>query len=351
MNTRGLSDLYLPRKLAYHVKIILFSGLIALLLAITRRNGTFSEMFLSTFFLLFVQIELFLRLGMVFFHSRPGKTIREVTKKIVLRFIAFYITCLVVAALVFIVMMYIWYYLKNYDLSQIWVNLVHTELKGFMISTNFGLLLGTILFFYFQWQETLKREYKLKEEKLVFQYETLKNQVNPHFLFNSLNTLSSLVVSKHPEQADTFINTLSAIYRYVLEKKDIELVDLETEIKFAEDYFYLHKIRDEEKINLDISIVTGRKYKILPISLQILIENALKHNLATRTNPLKIKIYLEEGNLVTVENNLQKKLNIEPSQKIGLKNLEERNRLITGNEIIIEDNSKFFRVKLPLIES
>ncbi len=349
MNTKGIIYLYASRKWAYHLKIVLFSALLALLVASTRRNAVFSEIFLSTFFMLFVQIEIFLWLGKVFFSSNPGKTIREITKNTILKFLAFYISCLVVAAITFTLMMIGWYYFKNYNLSQLAGNLIHVESKGFLISTNFGLLLGTILFFYFQWQETLRREHKLIEEKLVFQYETLKNQVNPHFLFNSLNTLSSLVHSKEAKQADAFINKLSAIYRYVLEKKDMDLVDLETEIRFAEDYFYLHKIRDEEKISLEISIDSDKRFKVLPISLQILIENALKHNVATRTKPLHIKIYLEGDNLITVENNLQKKQNMDASSKIGLKNLGERIRLITDKEIVIEEDNPFFRVKLPLI--
>ena len=170
------------------------------------------------------------------------------------------------------------------------------------------------------------REQKLREEKQVFQYETLKNQVNPHFLFNSLNTLSSLVVTK-PSLAETFINKLSYIYRYILENKDIEFVDLKTEIEFAEDYFYLHKIRDGEKIHLEITFNENRSYKILPISLQILIENALKHNSATNESPLRIVIRQESDDSITVRNNIQRKMNIEHSSLIGLKNLAKRIKL------------------------
>ena len=339
----------MSKKWAYHLKILLFSGLFSVLSASLQHNKEFFETFLSVFFMLFVQIEIFLWLGKLFFSKDQGKTIREITKNIILKFLAFYISCLIVAAIVFTIMMTGWYYFKNYDLSQLASNLIHSESRGFLITTNFGLLFGSILFFYFQWQETLRREHKLIEEKLVFQYETLKNQVNPHFLFNSLNTLSSLIYSSKPELADNYIQKLSAIYRYVLEKKDITTVDLGTELKFAEDYFYLHKIRDEEKISLDITVNAEKNYKILPISLQILIENALKHNIATREKPLNIKVYLEGTYMIVTENNIQKKQNLESSSKIGLKNLAERIRLITNKEMIIEESHQTFKVKLPLI--
>ena len=209
-----------------------------------------------------------------------------------------------------------------------------------------GFLIGALIFFYILWQETLRNEQKLREEKLIFQYETIKNQVNPHFLFNSLNTLSSLINGN--TRAEDFIHKLSSIYRYILENRNVDQVGLEEEIEFAKNYFFLQKIRDEEKITLEIKPFDMKKFMILPISLQLLIENALKHNSATRDYPLTITIY-KEDDLIVVKNNLQKKLNIEESPGTGLRNLGERLKLITNREMKVIETSDEFIVKIPLI--
>jgi len=188
----------------------------------------------------------------------------------------------------------------------------------------------------------------LREENLIFQNETLKNQVNPHFLFNSLNTISSLVQSE-PEAAERFINNLSAIYRYILENVQKDSVPLRSELDFLTDFYSLHKTRDEEKILLSVEAPGAERFRILPVSLQILLENAIKHNIATRENPLIITVKIEDQ-YITVRNNLQKKATQLISTKTGLKNLAERSRLITGKVLIIEEDAHFFTVKLPLLK-
>jgi LytS/YehU family sensor histidine kinase len=219
--------------------------------------------------------------------------------------------------------------------------------KGFLAGFAIGALFGAIIFFYFQWIDALKREQKLKEEKLVFRYETLKNQVRPHFLFNSLNTLSSLVDGN--EIADRFIQKLSTIYRYILENVDKEMVELEKELNFVKDYFSLQQIRDEDKIHLELDHFETSGLNILPISVQILIENALKHNAATREKPLHIRIGSENNDFIVVKNNLQRKTVMEKSSGLGLKNLGERIKLATGKEIMIIETANEFIVKIPLI--
>ena len=180
----------------------------------------------------------------------------------------------------------------------------HNEFKMWFKATSFGLILGTAIFIFMQWQAALKREQMLREENLIFQNATLKNQVNPHFLFNSLNTLSSLI-SMQLGIAENITKRLSSIYRYILENISKDKVPLEAELSFIRDYFFLHKIRDDEKIELDVKVNGTDKFEILPVSLQILVENAIKHNRATREEPLKISIYVEDQQIV-VKNNLQK---------------------------------------------
>jgi hypothetical protein len=294
----------------------------------------------------FVQLELFIWIGISFFQKiRPEES--GFVKKTILRLFLFYIIVLTIAFVLFLGI-YTFYYIRNdAPLSMFFQNLISKEFRGFFIAALIGFALGTVFFFYSQWNDALKREQKLKEEKLIFQYETLKNQVNPHFLFNSLNTLSSLVGS-NPELSENFIQKLSSVYRYVLDNKEKELVPLESEIDFVKNYFYLQQIRDEEKIELNVKINNLSNVGIVPVSLQLLVENALKHNATTRKNPLLIIIHDEGVDKLVVRNNIQKKTQLNDSSKIGLKNLNERCRLILNREIKIEETNKEFVVKVPV---
>ncbi len=348
MKNSPLMNLILKRKFVYHAMIFVFAAIVPSLFLLFRHNLNFWQFFIATFCLIVFQLEIFIWLGTKYFSFIPGKDIKELTKNVILKFILFYLSCFFVAALLFICMSAILHLINGNNMSTFWQFFIQHESKGFLITTNLGLMLGAILFFFFQWQDAIRREQKLKEEKLIFQYETLKNQVNPHFLFNCLNTLSSLVNSK-PSLADSFINKLSSIYRYVLENKDVELVNLNSEIEFAKDYFFLQQIRDEDKINMTIDADGQKGYLILPISLQILIENALKHNSATRNKPLQINVYFKEVDYIVVENTLQRKSIIEKSSKIGLKNLAERIKLATGREMRVEQSDQKFTVKIPLM--
>lgn len=260
----------------------------------------------------------------------------------------FYVGVYVFAQLSITLGTFVWFLVQGRNLTEFFPHLLKYELSAPSANLMLWLLGITLIFFYVLWTRAMKREQKLREEQLIFQYQTLNNQVNPHFLFNSLNTLSSFL-STAPELAETFINKFSSIYRYILEHKEAELVALNSEIEFTRNYFYLHKIRDEEKIELVVSIRDAEKYKILPISLQILVENALKHNLATRKQPLKIEISQEHDDSIIVKNNLQRKATMGDSAHIGLKNLAERTRLITHRDITVVETEKEFIVTLPLV--
>jgi len=277
-----------------------------------------------------------------------NKSQQQLVKQIIPAVLIFYVAWYIVSNSVISIGVFFWYLIRGYNLSNFIPNLfkvervfIHPELPNF-------LLLFTIIFFYIIWRKSILREQKLNEEKLKFQNETLKNQVNPHFLFNSLNTLSSLV-NTQTEIAESFIKRLSSIYRYILENSPKDKVPLSLEIEFIKDYFYLNKIRDEEKIELDIKISDADGYEILPVSLQLLIENAIKHNMATRESPLKILVYLEDSYIV-VKNNLQKMASQPVSSKTGLKNLGERVRLTIGKELIVEEKTNEYLVKVPLIK-
>ncbi len=227
--------------------------------------------------------------------------------------------------------------------------------KGYQY-TIYGSILVTILislflhgraFFSFWKQATLEKEQYMRES-ISAKYESLKSQVNPHFLFNSLNALSNLVYEDQAK-AVKFIKQLSDVYRYVLETRDREVVSLQEEMKFLESYVFLQKIRFGEKLKFDLQ-TNGLNTCVAPLAIQMLIENAIKHNIISEEQPLSIRIRHDETYLI-VENNLQRKQAIgDTSPGIGLDNIRKRYEMLSETKtFVIEENGKFV-VRLPLLK-
>lgn len=219
---------------------------------------------------------------------------------------------------------------------------------------NFAIMISAIGHargFMTAWKNSTKKE--VVEQKLIAksanaQFESLKNQLDPHFLFNSLNVLDSLI-EENPVQAQRFTNSMSKIYRYVLEQKDKELVSVEEEIDFAKTYCELLKTRFEDAVTFDFNISEeDKKGFVVPLSLQLLLENSIKHNFATSSKPLNIKILTEKGNLI-IENNLQTRELPNTSTGVGLANIVSRYNLLTERNVFVEKSEAFFRVKLPIL--
>ncbi len=194
---------------------------------------------------------------------------------------------------------------------------------------------------------------KVKEQKIIAgtasaKYESLKNQIDPHFLFNSLNVLSSLI-EENPENAQRFTTSLSKVYRYVLEQKDKDLVSVEEELSFAKTYMNLLKMRFENSLTYEIPTEQlNPEAKVVPLSLQLLLENTVKHNVVSEQKPLHIKIYIENGFLV-IENNLQKKEVLQDRKGVGLQNIVDRYAIISKKKMIVEQLETNFKVKLPIL--
>lgn len=200
------------------------------------------------------------------------------------------------------------------------------------------------------WRKAIENNEELKRENLLAKYEALKNQVNPHFLFNSLNTLSGVVEQK-PELATNFIKKLSDIYRYVLEHRDKEVIALDSEMKFVDDYIYLSKIRFGKALMFDSNLQANNNIQIAPLGLQMLVENAIKHNVISDELPLKIEISIE-NDFIMVKNNIQKKKTIVSDNKpLGLDNLKKRYAYLSDTPIEIIKSDSEFIVKLPIIET
>ena len=219
---------------------------------------------------------------------------------------------------------------------------------------NLALLISAILHarsFMLAWKNESRKE--VVEQKIIAssanaQFESLKNQLDPHFLFNSLNVLSSLI-DENPDQAQHFTASMSKIYRYVLEQKDKELVTVEEELSFARTYCDLLKTRFEDSVNFEFNVSeSDLKYYVVPLSLQLLLENCIKHNFATAQKPLTMKIYSEQGFLL-IENNLQAREQMKESAGIGLANIVQRYSLLTKQNVFIEKSDDFFRVKIPIL--
>ena len=195
-------------------------------------------------------------------------------------------------------------------------------------------------------QESTKQEIVAKTETAKF--ESLKNQLDPHFLFNSLNVLTSLI-GENPAQAEKFTTKLSKVYRYVLEQRNKDLVPITEELKFAKTYMQLLEMRFEDAVKFNIpDSISNDELKIVPLSLQLLLENAVKHNVVSSSKPLTINIY-EEDNYLIIENNINPKEAIGKSTKVGLQNIADRYGLITDKGVKIENNNKTFKVSLPLL--
>ncbi len=201
--------------------------------------------------------------------------------------------------------------------------------------------------FLLQWKQSAVDAERYQKESMAATYENLKSQVNPHFLFNSLNALTNLVYEDQ-DKAAKFIKQLSEVYRYVLDTRDREVVPMEEELRFLESYSYLQQIRFGDKLTIKNSIQRLQSM-VAPLALQMLIENAVKHNEVSEENPLHIELY-QEGEYVVVKNNLQKRMQLgESSSGLGLDNIAKRYTFLSDKPVEILAGSDYFIVKLPLL--
>lgn len=233
---------------------------------------------------------------------------------------------------------------KFFDYSME-IRLVYDAFTTILI-TYFITAIHEAVFFYRQWRLHFSKSIKLQRDNIEANYEALKNQVNPHFLFNSLNSLTSMV-DDNPDAVD-YITNLSEFLRYLLRSNEKELVNLKDETEITGRYMQLQKSRFGDALNVTVNISKEKlKYLLPPLALQMLVENCIKHNIISLQDPLEIRIYTENQSLV-VENNLQ--LKKEPrSTGQGLKNIKNRYSLFTTREVEILNDEEFFRVKLPLL--
>jgi sensor histidine kinase YesM len=227
--------------------------------------------------------------------------------------------------------------------NYIWVLVVGAVCNLLATSFNEGAA------FFEKWRKVVDEAEQLKKENLQSQLEGLKGQVNPHFLFNSLNSLSSLI-SDDPEKAEKFLDEMSKVYRYLLRTNEDGLTTLDAEMQFIYSYFHLLKTRYGD--GLDMETIIDERYlhhQLPPLTLQMLVENAVKHNMILKNHPLKILIMTTNSGKLVVSNNLQRKDRMVSSNKVGLTNIVNKYRLMKQEEITVRDDGKEFAVVVPLI--
>lgn len=241
-----------------------------------------------------------------------------------------------------------------YSLNMFWGYVFPVERYIFNIIFGLLILLPILalyegIYLYQQWKRTYFEAERLKKENLQTQLDSLKSQIQPHFLFNSLSTLSSLV-AEDPKKAERFIEELSSVYRYLLQNNEQPLTSLQNELEFIDAYFHLLQTRFGSGVVLEKNIQHQHlNYLLPPLTLQLLVENAMKHNIVLSHQPLMIKIYTDEANNLFVINNLQKKQKSVISNKTGLTNISNKYRLLGQSHVVIRQTEAIFQVMVPLI--
>jgi hypothetical protein len=200
-----------------------------------------------------------------------------------------------------------------------------------------------------KWKASLAEKEEVQQMAIQYEFETLKSQVNPHFLFNCFNTLSSLI-SEDPKQAESFLDELSKVYRYLLRNNEDGVSTLQNELKFIQSYYRLLKTRHGDAIQLQVEVDKRYESYLVPsLTLQLLVENAVKHNVVSKQHPLVIDIFTMAGNQLAVNNNLQCKAIKDPSNKIGLENIRLKYDLLDTPGFQVLSDTRNFTVILPLI--
>ncbi len=237
-------------------------------------------------------------------------------------------------------------------------NFLKITLRGSEKSTLYiGSLLITFMIsaiyastsFFIQWKENLLRTQALEKANLEARYDTLRNQVNPHFLFNSLNTLLMLV-NDNPV-ASRYVESISEIMRYMVQSREKDAVLLRDELKIARDYVFIQQSRFGDKLKVDFDIPESCfHFAIPPLALQMLLENAIKHNVVSKEDPLTVRVFVHDNQFVVIENTVKAKLDREPSTGVGLENIRNRYLHLTGKTIQVKQENGKFMVMLPLFE-
>ncbi|AHM61558.1 signal transduction histidine kinase [Flammeovirgaceae bacterium 311] len=226
-----------------------------------------------------------------------------------------------------------------------------TYLQSLLVTMSITAIISVVLHareFLLNWRQAAIDKERLEKAHVASQYDSLRNQVNPHFLFNSLNVLSELV-HQDADEAERFVRQLGRVYRYVLEKREVEVVPLQEELEFLRSYLFLHEIRQPNTLQVEWPQQVGEEEGVPPLALQLLAENALKHNVLDAKQPLRL-VLRKENSWLVVENKLQRRTIPASGTGVGLSNLTNRYKYLTDRAVGIEETEGCFKVSLPLLK-
>lgn len=236
-------------------------------------------------------------------------------------------------------------YTWDQNLNPLKLNIIYASLINLFLH-----LLNAIYFFFREYRRHWKEVEELRQTSTQAKIQLVKSQINPHFLFNNLNVLSGMVIKDNPE-ANHFIEEFSKVYRYILNNQEKELVELRSELEFIQPYIFLLQKRFDNGLTVSVSIPDHYKmYHVVPAALQMLIENAIKHNVVSRSRPLHIDIHANGNDTLIIKNNLQPRQAVEPSTRIGLQNIRKRYELISGRDVVVKKTERDFEVTIPLLQ-
>jgi two-component system, LytTR family, sensor kinase len=254
------------------------------------------------------------------------------------------VTTISTVGIVFLVSMILHTHTFNETIIPLKLNLIYAWLANLLFH-----LLNAIVFYFKEYKTKWMEAEELKRISAQAELQLVKSQINPHFLFNNLNVLSTLVM-KNNDEANRFIEEFSKVYRYILKNHDKELVDIKTELDFIKPYIFLLQKRFTDGLDITIDVPHGyEKFYIIPASLQMLIENAIKHNVVSKSKPLHIDVHVNGNNTIVVSNNLQLRESVDNSTKIGLANIIKRYWLVSGQNVEVKQVNGAFIVTIPLL--
>lgn len=269
--------------------------------------------------------------------------------KPVLTLWASFVTGLIYSILIIILINYLFYLYKhqgNFSLQRLFQEGFYTMLSELIIAFIITLIMYLKVFFN-EWRLGLIENEQVKQLALKHQFEALKSQVNPHFLFNSLNVLTSLVETNQ-QQAVKFIKQLADVYRYVLESRDKDLLSFEEELKFTNSFVFLQRMRFDQGFSVEITM-HDTKFLVIPLAMQLVLENAIKHNIISASQPLLIRVF-EEGEYFVVQNNFQPKPTLD-AVGYGLSSITQRYLHFTKLPVLVQKDTINFTVKIPKIRN
>lgn len=345
-NTIGFSDKWLMLigipLMAFVINIIMFPELFSEdKTKFIRRCYTIGIIYTATYWIIFRYATAYL----LNYYSHEDQIYKRMSFQVILMILGYFVIKIIMGNIIHSVLSDEWHQVLHEDYIEGGLS----EVVGSFMSIFLIWAIYEGIIFYTKLQKSIQEKEQLQRENIQSQLEGLKNQVNPHFLFNSLNTLTYLI-PEEPNKAVNFVQKLSKVYRYILEIRDQKIVTISDELEFLNAYIFLLKERFGENLNIELNIPNEyHQRKIVPLSLQILFENVIKHNIISTQKPLMINVFIEKDKLI-VKNNLQKKNQVISSTSMGLQNIKNRYQFFTKKEVDVIVTTDSFLVALPLVE-